>query len=360
MASSDWPFLFESMNIIILNLKGLSFAFAGAILANALGFPLPWLLGPLLITVIFGIFKVPSQCDLRWRKCGQWVIGTGLGLYFTPLMMTTLLLNWPALVIGIVWALILGSVLAWAQYKLIHLDWATSWFSSCIGGASEMVNIAERYHAQVDKVAAAHSLRIVLLVVCIPVFLEWYYTVNLSLMPTPSYVESTALEVMILLCLSFCAALLANKLKVLNPWVLGPLVVIGGLTAFDFQLTHLPEFLIHFGQLCIGWSLGSKFPFNFFSTSRKFIVGCLVFNMIGLVMSTLIAIVLARLFNFNEATMILGISPGGIAEMALTAKALGLAVPVVVAFQLTRLIVILLTCDYLYNLSKNKMKSFNR
>ena len=56
--------------------------------------------------------------------------------------------------------------------------WATAWFSSAIGSASEMVNIAERYQAQVDKVVAAHSLRIVILVVLVPIFMELYFHVQ--------------------------------------------------------------------------------------------------------------------------------------------------------------------------------------
>jgi uncharacterized membrane protein AbrB (regulator of aidB expression) len=45
------------------------------------------------------------------------------------------------------------------------------------------------------------------------------------------------------------------------------------------------------------------------------------------------------------ATMVLGTSPGGIAEMAITAKVLQLGVPVVTAFQVCRLVAVLVLAE---------------
>jgi uncharacterized protein len=64
----------------------------------------------------------------------------------------------------------------------------------------------------------------------------------------------------------------------------------------------------------------------------------------------------AALFELDLKTIILGFAPGGIAEMSLTAKALQLAVPVVVAFQLSRLIVVLLTSLYLYRITQRHFR----
>jgi hypothetical protein len=46
--------------------------------------------------------------------------------------------------------------------------------------------------------------------------------------------------------------------------------------------------------------------------------------------------------------MVLGTSPGGIAEMAITAKVLQLGVPVVTAFQVCRLVAVLVLVEPLY------------
>jgi uncharacterized membrane protein AbrB (regulator of aidB expression) len=46
--------------------------------------------------------------------------------------------------------------------------------------------------------------------------------------------------------------------------------------------------------------------------------------------------------------MILGTAPGGIAEMAITAKVLQLGVPVVTAFQVCRLVAVLVLAEPLF------------
>ena len=51
---------------------------------------------------------------------------------------------------------------------------------------------------------------------------------------------------------------------------------------------------------------------------------------------------LAWLAGQNAATLVLGNAPGGIAEMCITAKVLQLGVPLVTAFHVTRLVVLLL------------------
>lgn len=344
------------MNTLKLNLFGFFCACLGALLANYLNMPLPWLIGPLLISILIGVLRFKTQCHIAWRKSGQWFIGTGLGLYFTPVMISAILNNGGLLMIGVIWALVLGACYAWIQFKINRLDWSTAWFATCIGGASEMMSLAERHGAQVDKVAASHSLRIVLLVVCVPVFLQFAYSLDLSHLPIKADAKIQIMPILGLMMLSLLGVWSALRLKILNPWILGPILSVGAVTGLGYDLAKLPNVLIYFGQICIGWSLGSQFPFDFFKHNRKFILTCICINLMGLGLSITWARFVAQFFTLDQATLILGLSPGGIAEMALMAKALNLAVPVVIAFQLTRLIFVLISCEYFYNLTKNKLK----
>jgi uncharacterized membrane protein AbrB (regulator of aidB expression) len=67
-----------------------------------------------------------------------------------------------------------------------------------------------------------------------------------------------------------------------------------------------------------------------------------------IVLCTGVAALLAWMTGLHWATMILGTSPGGIAEMAITAKVLQLGVPVVTAFQVCRLVSVLVLIEPLY------------
>jgi membrane AbrB-like protein len=143
-------------------------ALAAAQLCIALRTPIPWMLGPLLVTAVASVFGVPTRSSNLLRNGGQWVIGVALGLYFTPQVSALVVSLWWAVALTAVWALGLGALFGlWLERQhaadFVHLPpgaWrATSYFASAIGGASEMTMLAERHGARTDLVAAAHSLR---------------------------------------------------------------------------------------------------------------------------------------------------------------------------------------------------------
>jgi len=89
-------------------------------------------------------------------------------------------------------------------------------------------------------------------------------------------------------------------------------------------------------------SLGVRFSREFLHTAPRWL-GSVVLGTFGmLVLCAAVAWLLAWATGLHPATMILGTSPGGIAEMSITAKVLQLGVPVVTAFQVCRLVAVLL------------------
>jgi uncharacterized membrane protein AbrB (regulator of aidB expression) len=64
--------------------------------------------------------------------------------------------------------------------------------------------------------------------------------------------------------------------------------------------------------------------------------------------SVLFGLTLAWGTGLHPAMLVLGTAPGGITEMAITAKVLQLGVPVVTAFQVCRLVAVLLIVGPLF------------
>ena len=60
---------------------------------------------------------------------------------------------------------------------------ATTYFAGAIGGASEMTLLAERVQARTDLVAAAHSLRVLIVTVLIPFAMQWSGQHGIDLTP---------------------------------------------------------------------------------------------------------------------------------------------------------------------------------
>jgi hypothetical protein len=330
---------------------GLAVALAGAALAQALGIPLPWMLGSLLATAAGKMARLPTQSWGPFRNAGQWVIGTSLGLYFNPTVVALVGVNLPYIAAGMLFALLLGCVGAWLLQRLGHTDFRTAWFASAIGGASEMAVLAERHHARVDLVASAHSLRMLMVVVIIPFAFEFlgFHGTMASQLPT-SVTGLHAPGGLLLLVLTITAALLLRRFRVPNAWVLGPLFVTAALTSQNIALTDLPAHTSHIGQLLIGWALGDRFGPDFFHRAPRYLGAVAIVNSINLVLAFGFSYGLSMVSAIPFPTLVLGTSPGGIAEMAITAKVLMLGAPVVTSFHVLRMVFILLVTGPVYSL----------
>ena len=79
-----------------------------------------------------------------------------------------------------------------------------------------------------------------------------------------------------------------------------------------------------------------------------FIPFALLNSVFILIASVIAAAVLAWAFSLPIATMIIATSPGGLAEMTITAQALQISVPFVVAFHLFRVVMVNMGTQYFY------------
>jgi membrane AbrB-like protein len=99
--------------------------------------------------------------------------------------------------------------------------------------------------------------------------------------------------------------------------------------------------LTNAAQLVIGVSLGVRFQRDFLQVAPRWLASVALGTLAMMVLSAGFGLFLAWATGLHPATLILGTSPGGIAEMAITAKVLQLGVPVVTAFQVCRLVAVL-------------------
>jgi len=330
-------------------------ALAAAELCVLLRTPIPWMIGPLLATAVASILNLPTRSWAPLRNAGQWTIGTALGLYFTPQVTALVGSLWWAIVLGIVWALALG----WAFGLWLHRGHAhafggtprqqraTSYFAGAIGGASEMTLLAEREGARTDLVAAAHSLRLLVVVLVIPFAFSFSGLQGIDLTP-PGPREAHWPGFGLLALATGAGALVMRWLGRANPWFMGALVVSMGLTMASVNLSALPQWMTRAAQLVIGVSLGVRFSAQFLHTAPRWLGAVALGTVVMIVLCSGFAWALSAGTGLHPATMILGTSPGGIAEMAITAKVLQLGVPVVTAFQVCRLVAVLVLVEPLF------------
>lgn len=338
-----------SVNLLSRALATLLLAWAAAAVCVALHTPLPWMLGPLVATSVLSIAGAPTESWAPLRNLGQWTIGVALGLYFTPEVTALVGSLWWAIALGIVWALLLGWGFGAWLYRLhaprMHgvpasMLRATSYFAGAIGAASEMTLLAERENARTDLVAASHSLRLLIVTLTIPFALQWSGLHGLDILaPTVRAVDGPGL--VLLAALTGGGALLMARLGRANPWFMGAMVVSMGLTMAGITLSAVPQGLVNAAQLFIGVSLGVRFRADFLRAAPRWLASVAVGTVLLMGVCAAFAALLAWATGLPWVTLVLGTSPGGIAEMSITAKVLQLGVPVVTAFQVCRLMAVL-------------------
>lgn len=303
--------------------------------------PIPWMLGPLLVLALLRVAGVPVAAMPGGRHLGQWVVGTALGLYFTPQVVRGVAESWPLFVAGAAFAILLGYAAGVVLARLARLDLTTGIFASVPGGAAEMTILSERFGARTDRVAAAQSLRIMIVVVVVPAA---YVMLGLHggdlYVPGTSEFRAEGLAGLMLATLAGSAV--AQRMKLPNAFVLGSLAVTIPLTAFDVHFSAMPVPATNAGQCLLGCALGARFNRDFLRGAPRF-VGAVAVTVLGaIVLAIAFGWLLALLADQNPATISLGMAPGGIAEMCITAKALQLGVPFVTALHVTRLVALLL------------------
>jgi membrane AbrB-like protein len=315
--------------------------------------PLPWMIGPLFATAVACMLGARLSAPVQAREAGQWAIGTALGLYFSAPVLAVLARHAPWIALAVLFALALGMVGSWLLQRVSGTDRATAFFAMAVGGASEMAVQGERHGALVERVAAAHGLRIMLVVGTIPFTVRWWSEHGLGpghdlFVPAASVVDPAGLA--LLVGVTSVGALLLKRLRVPNAWVIGPLLLALALTAAGIHLSRLPEWMIRAGQLMIGVSLGTRFTPTFVHTAPRFLACVAACTLAAMALAGGFALALAHLAGINPATALLATSPGGIAEMSLTARVLQLGVPIVSAFHVARMLVVVLVAGPLYRL----------
>ena len=345
------------LSFVLRTLATLALAWAAAAGCVALHTPLPWMIGPLLVTSLVSIAGGPTESWGPLRNAGQWSIGAALGLYFTPQVVALIGGLWWAIAVGIVWALLLGWLFGAWLYRVhaprMHavpapMMRATSYFAGAIGAASEMTLIAEREHARTDLVAASHSLRLLIVTVTIPFALQWSGLQGLDVLPAAVVRNVNGPGLALLAVLTGVGALLMDRLGRANPWFMGAMLVAMGLTTAGITLSAVPQALVNAALLVIGVSLGVRFRSEFLHTAPRWLASVAVGTLALMAICAVFAALLAWGTGLPWVTLLLGTSPGGITEMAITAKVLQLGVPVVTAFQVCRLIAVLMLVEPLY------------
>lgn len=320
---------------------------AGGYLASKVGWPLPWMVGSLLAIILVRCLTSWQLSEIpHGRKCGQCIIGLGIGLHFTPAVIEQVASHFLLIFFAALFTTVSSGVGVWLLRRTGE-DRATAFFASMPGGSGEMVNLGARNGAVLSQVAAAQSLRVLAVVLCVPALFKLLIGDGVAL----NHAGSVSWGWLALIVpLGVAVGFLWQRLRQPNPWLFGPLLVAATLSlAANLQIA-LPNGASQVGQWLIGSGLACHFNRAFFRRAPSFLGRTLVATGLCMLIAGAAAWGLSLMTALDLRSLTLGMMPGGIAEMSLTAETLQLSVPLVTALQVMRLLFVLFLAEPLFRL----------
>jgi membrane AbrB-like protein len=335
---------------------GLVVCTLGGALCFWLRTPLPWMVGALFAMAasqMVGARFLPLPAG---RDAGMLVVGVSLGLYFTLPVVHEVASFWPWFICLGFAAIGVGATSALLLMRLGKVDRATAYFGSMPGGASDMAEMGERHGAAPDLVAFAHSTRMLLVVSVIPAaitFAGFAATEDYRPITTPFSAGGLA----ILFLVAALAGWIARRLGAPTPFTMGPLFVTIALTVAGISFSSVPTIFTNAAQVFLGAALGSRFDRRFLVDAPRFVAALLPSIALMLVLAALVGWTIAATSGAYLGTALLSAAPGGIAEMAITAKVLRIGVAFVTAAHVIRyLVVVLFTIPMFHVLERARQR----
>ncbi|WP_426130117.1 AbrB family transcriptional regulator [Pseudomonas sp. DWP1b1] len=317
----------------------------GGSLASWAGWPLPWVIGSLVAVMLTRCAGSLVPEIPHGRQVGQLIVAVAIGCHFTlPVMQQV------AAHLGlIVTAVLLTLVLALCSVLLLHrwgVPFSTAFFALMPANSSEMVHLGRQRQADTSFIAAAHSIRLLLILLTVPA------VATFGMPPVAAHAPLPVVWpwLIFILAVGWLAALGFKQCKLPNPWTFGPFLICAVGVGCNHLSMSMPGWLSGSGQLLIGCALGVAFDRSFFQRAPGLLGKVLLLLTGSVIASALAAWALGAGLGMPWLSLALGMMPGSAPEMSLTAEALGLAVTLVTAMQVIRMLLIQAACLPLYRL----------
>lgn len=310
---------------------------AGGVL-TALGLPLGWMVGALGAAAYLALRRA-AAVPVLLRPAGLVVLGLAMGQGFTAPVLEAVLGALPAILLGGMVTILAGLAVAPVHARLARCDGRTAFFASIPGGVVAMAMLAAQAGASVPAVTLSQSLRMAVVVVAYPAL-----TALLAMPGGASAFVAAAPPVQwgglaLLLAGAAVAAWLGARIGLPNAAMFAPCLLAMGLSAGGVLPSAVPRWLVDAAQLAMGASIGMHLgQERLGGAPRRLVLAALAVAALLSLLLVAAGLGLGWLAGLPLAATVLGMAPGGMPEMVVTAQALHLAVPLVLGFHLVRMV----------------------
>ncbi|WP_404384100.1 AbrB family transcriptional regulator [Caenispirillum salinarum] len=324
---------------------------AGGWVFSEIGAPLPWMLGAIFANLIAAMSGLTPKVPQTLRMAMVTVLGVMLGSAFTPDILDSLG-NWVWSLAGLFVYVIAATGLVILFFRrVVRYGPVTSYFSAAPGGLTEMILVGTSMGGDEKVISLVHSIRILITVFTLPFLYQLFagYERPAGGLP-PADAVLTAADLGLLLASAVVGALAAKAVRMPAYFLTGPMigsaiVHLAGLTA-----AHPPPVAVGLAQVVIGAAIGSRFVGVPLKSMRDTFFAALGSTSLILATGAAFALGIQALTGIPFSSLILALSPGGVAEMSLIAISLGRDVAFVSTHHLVRIIIVVMLAPMAFRL----------
>ncbi|NGP46485.1 AbrB family transcriptional regulator [Bacillaceae bacterium SIJ1] len=321
-------------------------ALAGGFLFQWLHIVLPWLLGPLVAAMLW---RTAFNHQARWptiaRNSGMMILGYTLGVPFTANTFMLMVNDLPLMLVTTVLliAFTIGIAVVLARWTALSFNSAV--VGSIPGGLSQMALLSEEIQkTDPGAVTVMQTIRVLLVVSVVP-FLAIYQLNDGSIRIGDSLDNVVATDWMTVIWLwplILLMVFIAKRLRFPVYPLLGSLIATAIWAATLGSPPSFPNWIVNGAQLLLGAHLGLQFNLSTLAALKQHIWLFVIANLALIFFSLGLAALWSWSSHTDILTAFLSLAPGGVAEMGVTALAVGAHLPTVTSFQLFRVLFILL------------------
>ena len=338
--------LFGARYDIVSVLGTLAIAAGGGLLAQAIGAPLPWLSGALVVVAAMAMSGLTigdrgPQFPIPLRMFFVPIIGVAIGGAFTPDLLHQALRWWPTL-LALLLYIPLAHFVAYRIYRLGGVDTVTAYFGAMPGGLIEAIAMGEREGADAALLSLLQFSRLIFCILLTPL---GFMAIEGAAVGSAAGVEiegaAAPIGVFDLFVLVGCGALGvigAQRIGMPAAIITGPILLSGAAHMLGLTKAIPPAWAIALTQLVVGATLGLRFV----GIDRRAALRSLALAASAILISLAIAVgfgfLLAEAVDESVAAVVLAFAPGGVVEMSLVAVSLEVGVIYVVAHHVARIL----------------------
>ncbi len=353
------------INVLITFLIGL----LGGTFFFILNLPLPWILGSAFAIMFLNSFKPERLNWPRWiSDAGIMTIAFILGQMMTIELAKNMYHDFPWMITSAIAWLLVCFIMGYILAKITKVSLQTGILGSVPGGLSQMVLIS--YHikgADPGTVAIIQTARLVFVLYTVP-FLAALFAqpidnfINQEVMHHQSFhVTSLNEEPLfhiigyIALPLIYASGWLAKRLNIAAGEFLAPFILVGFLSILHIPFLTVPNLIAAGAQITIGIFIGSRVQPKLIFINKRLGPAAILSSAILVCITAVAAWFLSNFTADSIVTWFLALAPGGLNEVAITALVLDANVTTVTAYQVIRIIFILLIATPVIKFILNKI-----